>query len=43
MENKTKAKCQVGNKAMKIKPTNMLRGKKRKERKNRYAKLDSGR
>ena len=33
MENKTKARCQLGNKAMKIKPTNMLRGKKeQKER-----------
>jgi len=25
VENKTKARCQVGNKAMKTKPTNMLR------------------
>ena len=32
--------CQVGNKAMKTKLTNMLRGK---ERKNRYAKLNRGR
>ena len=40
MENKTKARCQVGNKAMKTKLTNMLRGK---ERKNRYAKLNKGR
>ena len=39
MENKTKAKCQLGNKAMKIKLTNMLRGK---ERKNRYARLNRG-
>ena len=31
MENKTKAKCQVGNKAMKIKLTDMLKGKKRKK------------
>jgi len=40
LENKTKTKCQVGNKAMKTKLTNMLRGK---ERKNRYAKLNRGR
>ena len=33
LENKTKARCQLGNKAMKIKLTNMLRGKKRKKRK----------
>ena len=35
----------MGNKAMKIKLTNMLRGKERKEkkRKNRYAKLNRGR
>ena len=39
MKNKTKARCQVGNKAMKIKLTNMLRGK---ERKNRYARLNRG-
>jgi len=32
LENKTKAKCQVGNKAMKTKLTNMLRGKERKEK-----------
>jgi len=38
--NKTKARCQVGNKAMKIKVKNMLRGKKRK---NRYAELNRGR
>ena len=44
MENKTKARCQVGNKAMKTKLTDMLRGKeKRKDRKNRYAKLSRGR
>ena len=30
-ENKTKARCQVGNKAIKIKLTNMLRGKERKK------------
>ena len=29
MENKTKARCQVGNKAMKEKLRNMLRGKER--------------
>ena len=37
---KTKARCQLGNKAMKIKLANMLRGK---ERKNRYTKLNRGR
>ena len=31
------------NKAMKTKLTNMLRGKERKKRKNRYAKLNRGR
>ena len=36
LENKTKARCQLGNKAMKIKLTNMLRGKERKKRKNRW-------
>ena len=40
LENKTKARCQQWNKAMKIKLTNMLRGKKRK---NRYAKLNRDR
>ena len=40
MENKTKARCQVGNKAMKTKLTNTLRGK---EGKNRYGKLNRGR
>ena len=35
--NKTKEMCQVGNKVMKTKLTNMLRGK---EKKNRYAKLN---
>ena len=40
LENKTKARCQVWNKAMKTKLTNMLRGK---ERKNRYAKFNRGR
>ena len=33
MENKAKAQCQAGNKAMKMKLTNILR---RKERKNGY-------
>ena len=32
LENKTKARCQLGNKAMKIKLTNMLRGKEKKKR-----------
>ena len=32
-ENKTKARCQLGDKAMKIKLTNILRGKERKKRK----------
>ena len=40
LENKSKARCQMGNKAMKTKLANMLRGK---ERKNRYAKLNRGR
>ena len=40
LENKTKARSQPGNKAMKTKLTNMLR---RKERKNRYAKLNRSR
>ena len=31
LENKTKARCQVGNKAMKTKLTNTLRGKERKK------------
>ena len=39
MKNKTKARCQVGNKPMKAKLRNMLR---RKERKNRYVKLNRG-
>jgi len=33
LENKTKARFQVGNKAMKTKLTNMLRGKERKGKK----------
>ena len=40
LENKAKASCQVGNKAMKTKLTNMLRGK---QRKNIYAKLNRSR
>ena len=40
LENKTKARCQMENKATKTKLTNILRGK---ERKNRYAKLHGGR
>ena len=32
LETKTKARCKVGNKAMKTKLTNMLRGKERKKR-----------
>ena len=39
-ENKTKARCQLGNKAIKIKVSYMLKGK---EGKNRYAKLNRGR
>ena len=31
LENKTKTRCQLGNKAMKTKLTNMLRGKERKK------------
>ena len=34
LENKTKARSQVVNKAMKTKLTNMLTGKERKKRKN---------
>ena len=32
MENKTKERCPVGNKAMKTKLTNMFRGKERKKK-----------
>ena len=32
LENKTKVRCQLGNKAVKIKLMNMLKGKERKER-----------
>ena len=40
----TKARCQAGNKAMKTKPTNMLRKRKeRKEINNRHEKLNRGR
>ena len=42
LENKTKVRCQLVHKAMKIKLTNMLRGKERKK-KNSYAKLNRGR
>ena len=38
-----KANCQEGNKAIKTKLTNMLRGKESKKRKNRYAKLNRNR
>ena len=38
LENKTKARCQLWNKAMKIKLTSMLRGKKRKEEQIRKVK-----
>jgi len=34
-KNKTKARFQVGNKAMKTKLTNMLRGKERKKRRKK--------
>jgi len=34
-QNKTKARFQVGNKAMKTKLTNMLRGKERKKRRKK--------
>ena len=45
MENKSKARCQMWNKARKTELTYMLRGKerKKKKRKNRYAKLNRGR
>ena len=36
LENKTKARCQLGKKAKKIKLTNMLRGMERKKRKKEY-------
>ena len=42
LQNKAKARCQVWNKAKKTKLTNMLRGKERKKRKNRYTKLHKG-
>ena len=35
--------CQVGNKTIKTKLTNMLKGKERKKRKNKDAKLNRGR
>ena len=43
LENKMKARCQVGNKAMETKLANTLRGNERKKRKDRYAKLNRGR
>ena len=43
MQNKTKVRCQVWNKAMKTKLTYMLRGGERKKRKKGYAKLTNGR
>ena len=43
LENKTNARCQLENKAMKIKLTNMLRGMEIKKRKKEYAKLKRGR
>ena len=43
MEKKTKARCQLRNKAIKTKLTNMLRGKGRNKRKNIYAKLNKSR
>ena len=40
-QNKTKARCQLGNKTIKTKLTNMLREKEgKKGRKKRYAKLN---
>ena len=46
LEIKPKARCQLGNKAMKIELTNMLKGKKgkkeNKEKKKRYEKLNRG-
>ena len=35
LENKTRARCQLGNKAMRIKLTNMLRGKEKKKKRAR--------
>ena len=43
LENKTKAKAQLGNKAMKIKQICREERKDRKERKNSQAKLNRGR
>ena len=42
LENKTKARCQLGYKAMKI-TNSFLERKGEKERKSRYAKLNRGR
>ena len=36
LENTTKARCHLGNKAMKIKLINMFRGKERKKRRKEY-------
>ena len=41
LENQTKARCQVGNKAMKTKLTNMLKGKERKKRKKERIDMQS--
>ena len=45
LENKIKARCQLGYKAMKIRLTNILRGKERKKRKKEKSqeKLNRGR
>ena len=43
LENKTKERCQLRNKAIKIKLTIMLRGKERKKKKKGYTKLNRGR
>ena len=43
LENKTKSRCQVENKAMRTNLTNILRGKERTKGKNTYAKLNRGR
>ena len=40
MEKKTKARCQLQNKAMKIKITNMLRGKERNKWKKEICKVN---
>ena len=43
LENKTRAQCQLGNKALKLKVTTLLRGEERKKQKKGYAKVDKGR